>query len=86
MPSPLPTRNWRVIAYIVGDQEGLPPDEARTIDEVAAEEAKKMVRAARAAGRRCTGRACGPDADPGWSAIRCLGRRNRTTSTKSVQV
>jgi hypothetical protein len=47
MPSPLPTRTWRVLAYIVGDQEGLPPDEAQQIDKVATEEAKKMVRAAR---------------------------------------
>ena len=47
MPSPLPTRPWRVLAYIVGDQEGLPPDEAEQIDKVAMDEAKKMVRAAR---------------------------------------
>ncbi len=47
MPSPLATRKWRVLAYIVGDQEGLAPDEAEQIDKIATDEAKKMVRAAR---------------------------------------
>jgi hypothetical protein len=47
MPSPLSPRKWRVIAYVVGDQVGLSTEEAREIDEVATQEAKKMVRAAR---------------------------------------
>jgi hypothetical protein len=47
MPTPLPTRKWRVIAYIVGDQVGLPAEEAQEIDRIAMEEARKMVRAAR---------------------------------------
>jgi hypothetical protein len=44
---PLPKRAWGVLVYIVGDQDGLSPEEAADINKVAQKEAQKLVRAAR---------------------------------------